>query len=532
MATMVPARIQFRDSRAEERLFAAFRDNLAAKFTAIHHVPWVLSDSRRRSIEGEADFVVVHPDLGALVLEVKGGTLRYDGQTSKWYQRSAGADDEHLIKDPFRQAADGARAIVRHLESSRGWRRGWGPIGYGVCFPDATFGSDPLPAIRPELIIDGLALGSPGGIERRVREVMAYFPRAAFVQGEHGATALIRALNHDLTITQPLGLAAADVERSILELSEQQYRILRLLRHRRRLAIRGPAGSGKTLLALEHARELARTGNRTLLLCYNRPLADHLRATGPPDPSLEILTFHQLCHRLAELASIDVPAGQDFFDKAAELALRAIDVIGSQYDAILVDEGQVIDEDWWFPIEALLRDGTDGVLWIFYDDNQALYDRPRGLPDGLETQPLMEVWRNSRPIFDEVIAHYQGDDEVACLGPEGPAVERVDARGNVRRELGRVLHRLINDEHVRPEDVVVLTPRAVAASGITGQVGAFIVTDAPTRRNDIRLSSIYRFLGLEAGAVVLCEIAGDAKERRRLMYVAMSRARALLVLIE
>ena len=530
---MVPARMQFRDSGAEERLFAKFRDELPAAFTVIHHVPWVLADRRRRSIEGEADFVLVHADLGALVLEVKGGTLRYDSENNRWHQRSAGADDEHQIKDPFRQAADGARAIVRHLESSRGWRRGWGPIGYGVCFPDAAFECEPLPAIRPELVIDGLACSEAGALETRIREVMRYFPRDAFIQGEAGAAALVKALNHDLTIRQPLGLAADDVERSILELSKQQYRILRLLRHRRRLAISGPAGSGKTVLALEHGRYLAQTGRRTLLVCYNRPLADHLRASTPAEPGLEILTFHQLCHRLLEAAGIEIPDHPAFFERAADLALEAIDVIGGQYDAILVDEGQVIDESWWIPIETLLQDADEGILWVLYDDNQALYDRPRGLPDGLEPQPLLEVWRNSRPIFEEMITHYEGE-EVDCLGPDGPAVERVNANGSIRKELGRVLHRLVVDQHVRCDDIVVLTPRTAAASELIGQVGAFNVSEAPTRRNDVRLSSIYRFLGLEARAVVLCEIPPDTgrAELKRLLYVATSRARALLVVIQ
>ena len=35
-------------------------------------------------------------------------------------------------------------------------------------------------------------------------------------------------------------------------------------------------GTGKTVLALEKARRLAGAGVRTLLTCFNRPLADHL----------------------------------------------------------------------------------------------------------------------------------------------------------------------------------------------------------------------------------------------------------------
>jgi hypothetical protein len=36
---MIPARIQFRESAAETRLFDAFRTELPESFTVLHHVP-------------------------------------------------------------------------------------------------------------------------------------------------------------------------------------------------------------------------------------------------------------------------------------------------------------------------------------------------------------------------------------------------------------------------------------------------------------------------------------------------------------
>lgn len=64
------------------------------------------------------------------------------------------------------------------------------------------------------------------------------------------------------------------------------------------------------------------------------------------------------------------------------------------------------------------------------------------------------VGRISRPTFEGMIAHYEGD-EVDSLGPDGPAVERVNANGSIHTELGRVLHRLVVDQHVRCDGIVV-----------------------------------------------------------------------------
>ena len=49
---------------------------------------------------------------------------------------------------------------------------------------------------------------------------------------------------------------------------------------RRRAMICGGAGTGKTLLAFERAQEMAHSGLKTLLLCYNRALGDHLKAAA------------------------------------------------------------------------------------------------------------------------------------------------------------------------------------------------------------------------------------------------------------
>ena len=52
-----------------------------------------------------------------------------------------------------------------------------------------------------------------------------------------------------------------------------QYQLLNMLRGVRRAAIVGGAGTGKTMLAAEKARRLAREGFTTLLVCFNAPLA-------------------------------------------------------------------------------------------------------------------------------------------------------------------------------------------------------------------------------------------------------------------
>jgi hypothetical protein len=180
----------------------------------------------------------------------------------------------------------------------------------------------------------------------------------------------------------------------------------------------------------------------------------------------------------------------------------------------------------------LLRDPDHGIVYVFSDDNQAIYGRPVGLPDGLVTARIPEVWRNTSPIFDAVMGFYEGS-KVACRGPDGPQIEMLAVTAeSLKGELSKLLHRLITEGDLRPRDVAVLTPHAAAHSPLRGKVGAFQLVAEPSGKHDVLLASIYRYKGLDAPAVVLCDIDRYVEQDfKKLLYVGCSRARAYLAVL-
>jgi Holliday junction resolvase-like predicted endonuclease len=60
------------ESEAERLLSRAFQEQLPNDYVVMNGVKW-LNRRRRYDAVGEADFVIVHPRRGLLVLEVKGG---------------------------------------------------------------------------------------------------------------------------------------------------------------------------------------------------------------------------------------------------------------------------------------------------------------------------------------------------------------------------------------------------------------------------------------------------------------------------
>ncbi len=139
MAKLIPAIDPTEISNLGERDIAiALVEQLPDDCVIYHSYPWLrpLRNDRSGKVtlrEGEADFVILHPKAGLLVLEVKGGEIQYDFENRRWLRVEGSRTVE--IKDPFAQA----RANLHALEEAIS-REGFGgqnipcPYGYAVAF--------------------------------------------------------------------------------------------------------------------------------------------------------------------------------------------------------------------------------------------------------------------------------------------------------------------------------------------------------------------------------------------------------------
>ena len=91
MAKMIPNKAFQTESLGEVDIFNAFKKQLPDDYTVLHSLRWIGS-TRRRS-QGEADFVVFHPQKGILVIEVKGGIIRLDNNR-RWHQANRKTGEE------------------------------------------------------------------------------------------------------------------------------------------------------------------------------------------------------------------------------------------------------------------------------------------------------------------------------------------------------------------------------------------------------------------------------------------------------
>ena len=202
-----------------------------------------------------------------------------------------------------------------------------------------------------------------------------------------------------------------------------------------------------------------------------------------------------------------------------------------------LDEAQDFLEPWWTPLQALLADPDDGILYVFYDDNQSLYTGGAMLPIFTPPFPLTQNCRNTQAIHRHVLRWYRGAETPSVAGPEGrePETLRYEDESALREHVRRTLHRLVNEEKVPERDIVVLTPRGRESSALwrDPQFGNLRLTDAwPPAPNHVQCATVWAFKGLERPVVVLAEIGAAGGKLGELQYVGGSRAKSHLVVIE
>ncbi len=545
--------LQQLSSAAEAAFYRACRDGLDGRWTVLHSVSWIARQPRRHAQDGEADFLLFHPGSGMLVVEVKGGGIRRDASSGEWFSIDRGMR-EHHIKDPFAQARRAQHVILDKLREHPEWSRA-APrrvlAGYGVAFPDLQRAEQLSGPERPSAIIaTAVELSNIAHWIESAFEWWRNEDTSVAALGRGAAALIERVFARDIRVAPLVSQRLAEEDQQRIELTAQQARLLRALGARRRVAIKGGAGTGKTVLALEKARQLAREGFRTLLLCFNRPLAEHLRRVEASSLPIEVRSFHELCgdrvqrvlgttgRDLLRVSQQEYSRGDKFRVQLPYALALAVEETGERFDAIVVDEAQDFHAEFWLPVEMLLADTRHSPLYVFYDNNQAVYRRPDALPIPPEEEFELTVnCRSTRAIHEAAYRYYLGShtDPPPIAGVPVALHSETGMTGQVQT-IARLVREFIQAGRVAPEDIAVIIGDATLKAPFQDLLsrhslprGVAWTFDATPQPSGVRAESCLRFKGLEAAILLLCGVdALSAEEHRETLYVALSRAKSEL----
>ena len=542
-------------SQAEAKVYRALRDNLPQEYVVFFQVGWILRREEEQAKDGETDFLVCHPDLGYLCIEVKGGGVGFDATTGEWFSVDRHLQ-KHAINNPINQALKAKYSIRSKLNEHRRWRDlSLGNVlrGHAVFLPNV---GDAKTLSRPDMPSTLI------GCAKNLEDTKAWID-AAFAYwgsdlgkstpiGRRGINVLREVFARSFMVTPLVSSQLAEQETRRLVLTKDQLRVLDFLRSHRRVAVSGGAGTGKTVLALEKARRLASEGFKTLLTCYNRQLADFLASMCASTTNLDVLSFHQLCYRQVEKANqasgrdlvteakVTYP-GKDLYDVQLPNALAySLEVLPDRYDAIVCDEGQDFREEFWVPLELLLSDYDRGPLYVFYDDNQNIYARAATFPIRDEPFTLTTNCRNTAPIHEAAYKHYKGAP-VSPPDNEGDEVQFDESPGRDAQaaKINSRIVDLVARQAVAPGDITVLIADALRKADyyaslrqLTLPKPAIWLEEGIRNKNTVLIDTIQRFKGLESPVVILWGLDMiDLARKEELLYVGMSRAKSLLVVV-
>ncbi len=572
MARMIPPTIGDDAPPGEHAVFAALRDDPKASEWVVFHS---LEIARHVSqVQGEADFVVVAPGQGILVIEVKSHeSIEADGE-GRWRYGSR----DWVTRSPFEQASGAQHSIIEYLES-----RGSGPVGYPI-FHAAWLTQLSKNSFAKSIgwhdwqLLDAADLANGNAAAAVIRtlnkasehlaeSISGYRRVAGQPDAEHTAR-VVELLTPRFVAELSAKELARRREAEQAQFTAEQVRILDVVGTNPRLLVEGPAGSGKTWVAAEAARRASDKKQRTLVVVFNRLIEARLAELC--GEGVEVRRIHSLMAQVVDRhagkneARRKLESGRvepEWYDQTLpEQALEAALELGPQFDYLVVDEAQdVALKQYLDVLDALLVGGLERApVFITGDfDHQVIYRRHAAgdeVPDaratvlrripGLVTLQLRSNVRTTPEVarfVAELIGeptlyseHRRSDDDQVSV--ERHTFTTMDEQ---QRLLANAVERILS-EPFTVRELMILSPYARERSA-AGQALAYPATDARltsrlgTSIDDstrIRWGSIHEFKGLEAPAVILTDVDPSKEYHRDLLYVGASRATDRLVVLE
>lgn len=573
MAKMIPESISALESATagEKRLFKILKCNLPNEY-----IIWY--DLR---LNGRyPDFIILGPDLGIIVLEVKDWALSsIQSADANTYELSTLGTKSN----PLKQARDYMFNIINELKKDKTLLQNKGTYksnlnftyGCGVVFSKInrkTFLTSPFAGTIDEkcvMFADDLKELEDNFIKEKLEVILKNMIPVKFEFDRMPQQVVDRIRGN---IFKEVKLSNDnDAIFKVMNLNQESYAKGLGYGHR---VIRGVAGSGKTVILICRARYLAEVHKdwNILVLCYNKTLASFLKNSivDTDIANVEVIHFHGWINKV--FTSLNLKNGifkdKEISDNISQISNKMLNEV-SKYDAILIDEGQDLAKEWLEFIVKMLRNPENSHLLLASDGAQNLYNRKYtlksvGIKASGRTMVMRENYRNTKQILD--FAHtflidglvqdnVNEEDNNFIITPDtslrdGEYIDLIYCQ-DFYEEANKIANEIIRLEEIGTNYGDICIAYAHSSYKGTNYLGIieevfknrnipyFIISKSGNTKSKFKLdsktvniSTIHSIKGLDFKYVYICGIndrlLDNIDESRKLLYVGMTRSRDIL----
>lgn len=444
MAHMIPASPRFHTTADhEDEIFNALKKGLSDEYTIIHSFHSIQRNGKIIS-DCQSDFLIFHPQKGFLSIEAKyGDHIRYE--RGEWYfdketkephfldSWSYGKDNE-IIMSPFEQADRASKELRKYIKSKFPEIVNKTKFTFGVWFHGMhkdAFNSKNVPEhFNEALLLTRDDLENP---EKRISSIFSL----DFFENQKTSPLTKEEIKRIFEeIVDPSFIAVSkrnntDIELDFIKLLEKQQLALNFMDNEKSVTVIGGAGTGKTILAKEHAKSLSKRGEKVLLLCYNWMLCEEIEKEFSSDPNVKVMTVdnfalwmckqneEQKLHFTGDFEKkrIYQQAANLIGDMYGKTDDRGFQIpfshFGITYNHVIIDEAQdlgkneIEDSSLIENLQTVVIEGSDeGSFIAFYDSLQNIqtssYGNDPNLPILIKNSfcriPLKTNCRNTKQI--------------------------------------------------------------------------------------------------------------------------------------
>lgn len=533
------------ESPGERKLFNFLRESSRSQnWIVLHslHIARHISKTK-----GEADFVVLIPAMGIVVIEVKSHQEIKVRQGSWFFGRE---NTPH--ESPFKQGETAMYSIRKHLVDQN-------PIFSRIPFLNVSWFTEidfpktsqmeyqswqVLNITDLEDAVGSLLSSMEAGVKHLGNKLGISNAAGVALNGEVMDEA-VQLLRPDFDFAMSEKMFRSERKKELLKFAKDQYMALDIAIDNKIAIIKGAAGTGKSVLAIELARRFQSENLRVGLFCFNKLLCDEI-ATQLGDASVYVSTIDSYALKIARLNNMNLPINN--LEAIKLINYHDLEVAENEkFDVIIIDEAQDVLNKTFMPIlEKSLKDGlTCGTWYAFGDlDSQKIYDQTDSIQfvrTQIKEVPVFTLTRNCRNIIQ--IGHFvegllaskpkwnsflrnknNPDPQLISIEPDEDMTPILDSVLDQCKAMGFTY-----------DDIAILSPIEISDPlGIFSEskyASKFVFGNRKSGK--ISFNSISKFKGLESPCVVLLDLEqmSSWKNRDDLLYVALTRATDRLVIL-